>query len=612
MSRLRVPRFLRPPRRAAALALAGVSLSILGGDISFAPSGEQPLIVFGAFPKAMAWDWDRRDHSGGWSNRYNDNRGNKNGGKDKNRDDDDDDKRPSLGGHDDRRAHFRDGGAAQQPSTGTVRYDAESRMVRWGLKVGGDRHDRHDGREKAHAPWRQHHAEGSGFSFRHEHGDREHGSISEALVRNIHTDESHQPSTTQALEKAISPVAMRYREGTQSLGVATTIIAKTKIPFAASAFAQGQVLAVDLDPEAIEHARTLGFAAEPPVGSGEVVRLTVPPGLDAVRGMQMLSQKFPGHQFELNKIYRIHRAQMRDQEGTSVRSPPPGQQCTHERCFAREAIGWKETLGVCARGLKIGIIDTVIDSGHPAFAGRKNIHTSDYVPVEKRTAPDWHGTGVLSLLAANPQAAGTPGLIPDAEFYAASVFFADDDGEMGADTVSILQALAWLKKAGVQIVNMSFAGPSDKLVADEIYRMAEAGVIFVAAAGNEGPTGAPSYPAAYPQVIAVTAVTKDLRNYRYANRGDHVDVAAPGVDIWAAVPSGREGYHSGTSFAAPFVTAVLAVEPRDALNQEKSALLDSLPVRDLGNEGRDPIYGRGLLLAPDSCTPPSSEVASAE
>ncbi len=184
---------------------------------------------------------------------------------------------------------------------------------------------------------------------------------------------------------------------------------------------------------------------------------------------------------------------------------------------------------------------------------------------------------------------------------------------MAADTISLLKALDWMRSFDVKIINMSFSGPRDDLVADAIERMSESGVVFVAAAGNEGPTAEPSYPAAYPEVIAVTAVTKDLRNYRYANRGYHIDVAAPGVDIWTAAPGGRAGYHSGTSFAAPHVTAVLAVEPPETLKQRKAELLDDLAVMDLGPEGRDPIYGRGLLLAPSECTPPETieTVASA-
>jgi subtilisin family serine protease len=207
------------------------------------------------------------------------------------------------------------------------------------------------------------------------------------------------------------------------------------------------------------------------------------------------------------------------------------------------------------------------------------------------------------LLAGSP-VTSTPGLIPDAEFFAANVFYSDERGDMAADTVSLLRALDWMKKFDVKLINMSFSGPRDGLVGDAIARMSEMGVIFVAAAGNEGPTAPPSYPAAYPQVVAVTAVTKELRNYRYANRGDHIDLSAPGVEIWTAAPGSRAGYHTGTSFAAPYVTAMLAVQPPEMLREGKADLLENLAVMDLGPEGRDPIYGRGLLLAPSECTPP--------
>jgi subtilisin family serine protease len=265
-------------------------------------------------------------------------------------------------------------------------------------------------------------------------------------------------------------------------------------------------------------------------------------------------------------------------------------------------IGWKDTLSQCARGLKVGVIDTDIDEAHPTFGGR-HIHRFDFSPDGRLPAPNWHGTAVLSLLAGG-SVTSTPGLIPDADFYAANVFYSDEHGDMAADTISLLKALDWMKKFDVKLINMSFSGPQDALVGDAIARMSESGVIFVAAAGNEGPTAEPSYPAAYPQVIAVTAVTKDLRNYRYANRGPHIEFSAPGVDIWTAAPGGGAGFHSGTSFAAPHVTAVLAVEPPEALQEGKADLLDNLAVMDLGQEGRDPIYGRGLLLAPSECTPP--------
>ena len=108
----------------------------------------------------------------------------------------------------------------------------------------------------------------------------------------------------------------------------------------------------------------------------------------------------------------------------------------------------------------------------------------------------------------------------------------------------------------------------------------------------------PSYPAAYEQVIAVTAVDKNLRGYIHANHGDYIDVAAPGVGIWTALPGVLEGYQSGTSFAAPHVTAILAAVHDRVEDKSKEGFLKALAIRDLGQAGRDRIYGQGLVLAP--------------
>ncbi len=116
----------------------------------------------------------------------------------------------------------------------------------------------------------------------------------------------------------------------------------------------------------------------------------------------------------------------------------------------------------------------------------------------------------------------------------------------------MLQALHWLKKSGVAVANLSFAGPPDDLLHHAVRELTKAGIVVVAAAGNEGPGAPPSYPAAYEEVIAVTAVDRNLAAYRYASRGDHIDLAAPGVDVWTALPGRREGPQTGTSFAVPY------------------------------------------------------------
>ncbi|HZV20499.1 MAG TPA: S8 family serine peptidase, partial [Hyphomicrobiales bacterium] len=287
----------------------------------------------------------------------------------------------------------------------------------------------------------------------------------------------------------------------------------------------------------------------------------------------------------------------------------PSLVCAGDRCAGRKAIQWRDALAPCARGLRVGVIDTGYDAAHPVFEGRR-IHQRDFHPENRPAAPQWHGTAVLSILAGKPQSS-TPGLIPDAEFFVADVFFTEADGGLATDTASLLSALKWMDESDVRIINMSFSGPRDPIVEEAIGEASGKGVVLVAAAGNEGPNASPAYPAAYKQVIAVTAVSKELRNYRYANRGDHIDVAAPGVDIWAAVPQAQAGYLSGTSFAAPFATAVMSILPDDRLGLPKDELLDSLTFIDLGESGRDPVYGRGLLLAPETCSTPRETVASA-
>jgi minor extracellular protease Epr len=94
-----------------------------------------------------------------------------------------------------------------------------------------------------------------------------------------------------------------------------------------------------------------------------------------------------------------------------------------------------------------------------------------------------------------------------------------------------------------------------------------------------------------------------MESYRYANRGSYVDVSAPGVEIWTALPDAKEGYRTGTSFAVPFVTAILAAR-KDRLpigRVTKQDVVNMLPMRDLGPPGPDPIYGRGLAMAPKAC-----------
>ena len=371
-----------------------------------------------------------------------------------------------------------------------------------------------------------------------------------------------------------------------------------------------EVLAVNPSAAAVQHALALGFSiARPSIFAhikSNVTPLLAPPGLSAVEARDILRRDLPTEAFALNLVYRTYKMASDGERVPARNIEPAGEPgaatpCKGDRCAARGLVGWKDELHSCSRGLRIGVIDTEVDRSHPAFAGRR-LHHGSVIPEGANPAPSWHGTGVLAILAGN-SASGTPGLIPDAEFFLASAFFTDSSGGFITDTVSILRALDLMAAFEVKLVNMSFAGPKDELVGKAIAAMSAKRVVFVAAAGNEGPIAAPSYPAGYRQVIAVTAVTNELRNYPFASRGTHIDLAAPGVGVWTAVPGRKEGYHTGTSFAAPYVTALIATIYKSNQRFTKAELLSRFEVKDLGPPGPDPIYGQGLPIAPSSCRP---------
>lgn len=168
---------------------------------------------------------------------------------------------------------------------------------------------------------------------------------------------------------------------------------------------------------------------------------------------------------------------------------------------------------------------------------------------------------------------------------------------MRADATAIIAALDWMAAQRVTVVNLSLMGQSNALLEQAIKAAASRGLVLVAAAGNEGPSAEPAYPAAYPGVIAVAAVNSRGRPYGNNNRGSYIYVAAPGVDIWGADARGGLAFWTGTSFAAPFVTATLARDialgrSRD-INDGRARIAST--ARDLGAPGRDPIYGFGLL-----------------
>jgi len=373
-------------------------------------------------------------------------------------------------------------------------------------------------------------------------------------------------------------------------------------------FRPRQIVAVGLPPHVLRQLVQRNFRVLS--GSDSAVAVLRLPETETASAwdMQRALEKDFGPNFGLNYVYKPYQKATEERHALQLGRAgpkPPGGACPADRCYGRELIRWNDTLARCAEGIRVGMIDTLVDKSHRAFAGR-DLTTVTLEPGHDAAPPDGHGTGVLSVMAGAPDSS-TPGLIPNAQFTAVGAFFTNAEGRPETDTRHLLDALNVLSAQKVHVINMSLVGPEDDLVHERIKEMAATdAVVFVAAAGNGGPGAGAGYPAAYEEVIAVTAVDRRQSVYDFANRGSYIDVAAPGVKIWTAQPGQREGMLSGTSLAAPFVSAIVAVSYDDAgLRKPRRGALDpkSMILSHLYGDQtkRDSTYGLGVVKAPTSC-----------
>lgn len=262
------------------------------------------------------------------------------------------------------------------------------------------------------------------------------------------------------------------------------------------------------------------------------------------------------------------------------------------RVYAASMIG-DAAQGSCPVGRRaIGLIDGPVDPDHPALAGAQVLTQSLLSEGEDAPAGN-HGTAVAALIVGQDPSGALGGFAPGAALYAVSAF-TENRGDAGADIERIATAIEWLLQQDVRLINMSFAGPENAVLSSVLDSAAARGAIMIAAAGNDGRERA-AYPAAHPSVIAVTAVDAAFRRYRDANYGDHIEFSAPGVDLYVASPRGGN-YASGTSYAAPIVTALaarLGAGGGLSLSQIRDRLRGSAV--DLGPDGFDAQYGWGLV-----------------
>ena len=236
----------------------------------------------------------------------------------------------------------------------------------------------------------------------------------------------------------------------------------------------------------------------------------------------------------------------------------------------------------------IAVIDSGIDAKHPELA---NAIADTFDALGSKEGPHVHGTGIAGAIVAHARLMGSA---PAARILAIRAFGAAPSGAESTSFV-ILKALDYAAAHGAQIVNMSFAGPKDALIERGIAAAAAKGIVMVAATGNAGPKSPPLYPAANPNVIAVSATDAQDRLFAASNRGGYIAVAAPGVDIFLPAPDEKYQMTSGTSFSAAYVSglAALMLERNPALKPDEVRAILMKTARDLGAPGRDDLFGAG-------------------
>ena len=349
-------------------------------------------------------------------------------------------------------------------------------------------------------------------------------------------------------------------------------------------FEQGEVLVVDPPKDFINGAKRLGFKViETARLSGldiDVYRMKVPGGTSVVEARRMLAAEFPGLTVDANHHFETQA--LKD----------------YVKQLARAQIGWRKAGATCGAGVRIGMIDAPVDVTHPALKGQ-DVEFKSFHRKNRRPGKADHGTAVAAMLVGKPDWGG---LLPGASLKAVNMFEVNETGRTVGNAMALLKGMNWLAKQNVHVINLSVAGTNNKAVRKAFQIATKKKLIMVAAAGNWGTETKPAYPAAYKDVVAVTAFGKKRAIYTKANRGSYIDFAAPGVKIYTAVPGGGR-LQTGTSFASPYLAALVGFLVKSGSKKDANKLRKLLSgrVQDLGDPGKDKVYGYGFVKLQPKC-----------
>jgi hypothetical protein len=292
---------------------------------------------------------------------------------------------------------------------------------------------------------------------------------------------------------------------------------------------KGELIATDPDAASLAAAQRAGFQivsveADNLLGI-RIVRIAPPRGMNVRKGLKELRRAAPTLQAGYNYVYE----------------PAGG--------ALLPALGATLAASSTARpGTRIAMIDGGI-AAHPSFANA----TIEQRGFAGEAQPTGHGTAVGSLLVGDQ--GPFRGAARGAQLFVGDVYGGDP---AAGSATAIVRALAWAASKRPSVINISLIGPDNPAMARAIAALRARGIAVVAAVGNDGPAAPPQYPASYPGVLAVTGVDAGDRALREAGNAPHLDFAAPGADLVAALPGNGFTPVRGTSFAAPFVAARLA------------------------------------------------------
>ncbi|KKT42284.1 MAG: hypothetical protein UW30_C0001G0009 [Candidatus Giovannonibacteria bacterium GW2011_GWA2_44_13b] len=262
-----------------------------------------------------------------------------------------------------------------------------------------------------------------------------------------------------------------------------------------------------------------------------------------------------------------------------------------------------------ANFVKVGVIDTGISTSHPDLVanikgGQNYVKLKGMIDPTKWNDDNGHGSHVAGIIAALNNTSGVVGVAPQADLYAIKVLDRNGSGY----TSDVISGIGWAVSNGIQVINMSLGCACDTVALhNAVINAVNNGVVVVAAAGNSA-TSPVIYPAAYPEVIAVSATDSNDNLASWSARGPEIDVSAPGVSIYSTYKGTSYKTLSGTSMASPHVagSAALVLSTPVGLNDanlngvwdppEVQSKLQST-VTDLGAVGFDNLFGWGLINA---------------